>query len=105
MNTTERNVIEAFRRLLSRKLQVDRLVLFGSRARGDAAPDSDMDILVIIDTPAEDIEEYISSCAWEAGFEYGMVIVAVVYSKQEWESGIHRVSLLARAIEMEGIPL
>ena len=105
MNTTERNVIEAFRRLLSRKLQVDRLVLFGSRARGDAAPDSDMDILVIIDTPAEDIEEYISSCAWEAGFEYGMVIVPVVYSKQEWESGIHRVSLLARAIEMEGIPL
>ena len=105
MNTTERNVIEAFRRLLARKLQVDQLVLFGSRARGDAAPDSDMDILVIIDTPTEDIEEYVSSCAWEAGFEHGMVIVPVVYSKQEWESGIHRVSLLARAIEMEGVPL
>jgi predicted nucleotidyltransferase len=105
MNTTERNVIKAFRQLLARKLQVDQLVLFGSRARGDAAPDSDMDILVIIDTPTEDIEEYISSCAWEAGFEYGMVIVPVVYSKKEWESGIDRVSLLARAIEMEGVPL
>ena len=105
MNTTERNVIKAFRQLLARKLQVDQLVLFGSRARGDAAPDSDMDILVIIDTPTEDIEEYISSCAWEAGFEHGMVIVPVVYSKKEWESGIDRVSLLARAIEMEGVPL
>ena len=105
MNTTEQNVIKAFRQLLARKLQVDQLVLFGSRARGDAAPDSDMDILVIIDTPTEDIEEYISSCAWEAGFEYGMVIVPVVYSKKEWESGIDRVSLLARAIEMEGVPL
>jgi len=105
MNTTEQNVIKAFRQLLARKLQVDQLVLFGSRARGDAAPDSDMDILVIIDTPTEDIEEYISSCAWEAGFEHGMVIVPVVYSKKEWESGIDRVSLLARAIEMEGVPL
>ena len=34
MNTTERNVIEAFRRLLARKLHVDQIVLFGSRARG-----------------------------------------------------------------------
>lgn len=105
MNNAERNVIEAFRRLLARKLQVDELVLFGSRARGDAAPDSDMDILVIIDKPTEDIEEYVSSCAWEAGFEHGIVIVPVVYSKKEWESGPDRVSLLARAIEMEGIPL
>ena len=105
MNTTERNVIEAFRWLLARKLQIDQLVLFGSRARGDAAPDSDMDILVIIDKPTEDIEEYISSCAWEAGFEHGMVIVPVVYSKKEWESGPDRVSLLAHAIEMEGVPL
>jgi hypothetical protein len=29
----------------------------------------------------------------------------VVYSKEEWEAGPDRFSLLARAIEMEGIPL
>ena len=98
-------MIEAFRRLLARKLHVDQIVLFGSRARGDAAPDSDMVILVIIDTPTEVIDEYVSSCAWEAMFEYGMVIVPVVYSKEEWETGPDRFSLLARAIEMEGIPL
>jgi predicted nucleotidyltransferase len=85
MNTTERKVIESFRRLLARKLSVDQIVLFGSRARGDAAPDSDMDILVVINKPIEDTEEYVSDCAWEAGPE--------------------RFSLLARAIEMEGIPV
>ncbi len=46
MNTTERNVIETFRRILARKLHVDQIVLFCSRARGDAVPDSDMDLLV-----------------------------------------------------------
>jgi predicted nucleotidyltransferase len=105
MNVTERNAIETFRRLLAERLHVDQIVLFGSRARGDAVPDSDMDVLVIIDKPSEDIEEFVSSCAWEAGFEQGMVIVPVVYSKQEWESGPERVSLLARAIESEGVPL
>lgn len=105
MNTTEQKVIEAFRRLLAKKLRVDKIVLFGSRARGDAAPDSDMDILVILDEPSEDAEEYVSLCAWEAGFEYGMVVVPVIYDKREWETGPDRFSLLARAIEMEGIPL
>jgi uncharacterized protein len=105
MNSTERKVIKAFRRLLARKLEVDRLVLFGSRARGDAAPDSDMDLLVITQKPTADMEEFISNCAWEAGFEYGIVIVPVVYSKQEWKTGIDRASLLAKAIEMEGVPL
>lgn len=37
---------------------------------------------MIIDKPTEDIEEYVSSCAWEAGFEHGMVIVPVVYPKK-----------------------
>lgn len=105
MNATEQKVIETFRRLLARNLSVDKIVLFGSRARGDAAPDSDMDILVVIDELTEDMEDYVSLCAWEAGFEHGMVIVPVVYSKKEWETGPDRFSLLARAIEMEGIPL
>lgn len=32
-------------------LHPDRIVLFGSRARGDARADSDIDLLVIADTP------------------------------------------------------
>ena len=105
MNITEQNAIKKFRQLLAKKMAVERIVLFGSRARGDAAPDSDMDLLVIIDSPTEEEEEYVSDCAWEAGFEYGMVIVPVVYSKKDWETGPDRFSLLARAIEEEGIPL
>lgn len=105
MNIIERNIIEKFKHLLSKKTQVDQIVLFGSRARGDAAPDSDMDILVIVDNPTDEIEEYISTCAWEAGFEDGMVIVPVVFAKKDWETGPEKFSLLAQAIEKEGVPL
>lgn len=105
MNITESEIIKKFKRLLAKKIRVDRIVLFGSRARGDADPDSDMDILVIVDSPTEEIEEHISACAWEAGFEHGIVIVTVVYGKQEWEHGPERFSLLARAIEKEGVSI
>ena len=41
-----------------------RVILFGSRARGDARPDSDIDLLVVVDddTPAEKV-------TIKAGFE------------------------------------
>ena len=103
MNDTERRIIDKFKQLLERELRLDQVILFGSRARGDAAPDSDLDILVIIDDATEGSEEYISECAWEAGFDQGIVIVPVVYNKREWENGPDRLSLLARAIEMEGV--
>ena len=48
MNITEQNIIRKFRRLLAEKMRVDRIALFGSRVRVDAAPDSDMDLLVIL---------------------------------------------------------
>ena len=106
MNEVEKAVLDKFKALLLERVSLHRLILFGSRARREAGPYSDMDVVVILaDSSKQDDFDHVSDCAWEAGFEYGMVIVPVVYSKQEWESGIHRVSLLARAIEMEGIPL
>ena len=41
-----------------------RVILFGSAARGEAGPDSDIDLLVIVDddTPAEKL-------TWRAGYE------------------------------------
>ena len=34
-----------------------RLVLFGSRARGDAEPDSDIDVLIVLSEPLDDWAE------------------------------------------------
>jgi len=105
MNPIEKNIVDVFKTLLNRKLKVSELVLFGSRARGDADPDSDLDVLVIVDDLSPEFEEYISDCAWEAGFEYGIVIVPVVFSRNEWENGPERYSLLAEAIKSEGVIL
>ena len=105
MNPIEQNIVDAFKMLLSRKLKVSELILFGSRARGDADPDSDLDVLVIVDDLSPELEEYISDCAWEAGFPSGIVIVPVVYSRNEWENGPERYSLLAQAIKSEGVIL
>lgn len=59
MNPVEKNIIDAFKLLVEKKLSIHRIELFGSRARGDAYPDSDMDVLVIVDDISPELEDYI----------------------------------------------
>lgn len=40
-------------RKIARRFSPDRVILFGSHARGDATPESDIDLLVIMDVTRE----------------------------------------------------
>ncbi len=104
MKELEEKVANRFKFLLSQHVPLYRVIIFGSRARGDADPDSDMDLLVILDGPVSaDARKHVSDCAWEAGFNHGLVVSPIVVSRQSWENGPDRYSLLAQAVEEEGI--
>ena len=106
MKTIDKEIIEKFKSLLLRKLDVYQVVLFGSRARGNPKEYSDMDVLVVLNTMTNDDDiEYVSECGWEAGFEHGIVIIPVVYTKETWENSPERSSLLALAIKKEGVQI
>ncbi|HUT32319.1 MAG TPA: nucleotidyltransferase domain-containing protein [Planctomycetota bacterium] len=106
MNEVEKRILGRLKRLLLKRVALCRLILFGSRARGDADPDSDMDVLVIVEGAGdEETRDYVSDCAWEAGYRDGIVIVPVVFTRDEWENGPERHSLLAQAVELEGVPV
>lgn len=66
------------------------LILFGSRARGDADTESDYDVLVIVDHLDRQLRMTISRCAWEAGFEDCLLIVPVAVTKEEIEQSPFR---------------
>jgi predicted nucleotidyltransferase len=105
MKSIEKTVVDRFKTLLLRRVRLHRMILFGSRARGDADPQSDMDVVVILDGVADnDPKNYVSDCAWEVGFEHGIVVVPVVFTRKEWENGPERQSLFVQAVETEGVP-
>lgn len=104
MNDLEKLVLDRFRTLLRERLHVIEIILFGSRARGDADAFSDMDVVVILEGEADDhSKDVVSDCAWEAGFESGIVVVPIVFSRTEWETDSSRHSLLGKAVAQEGL--
>ena len=46
----DEDLLEEIVRRLVEAVDPDRIILFGSRARGDARPDSDIDLLIVKDT-------------------------------------------------------
>ncbi len=46
--TTPRTLIDRMTRRIVRRFRPERVILFGSCARGEAGPDSDVDLLVVL---------------------------------------------------------
>jgi hypothetical protein len=68
--------------------------------------DSDMDVLVVLDGPvSKQSRRIVSDNAWEVGFEAGIVVVPIVVSRERWENGPERASLLAMAVREEGVSI
>jgi predicted nucleotidyltransferase len=95
-------------RIRSEIKQIDpkaKVILFGSRARGDAKRESDWDVLILIDSPnifkAEDL---FRDKIYDLELETGEIISMFVYNKKDWNSR-HKITPLYRNIKKEGVIL
>jgi predicted nucleotidyltransferase len=61
------------------------LVLYGSRARGEATSASDFDLLILVDGEIlPELAEQLDKALYDIKLEYGVVIPAIVCNRQRW---------------------
>jgi predicted nucleotidyltransferase len=96
-------IIETIDALVGR-WPVERVILFGSKARGDDEPASDIDLLVITSAPVgRDDEDAMRDAAWDAGMRSGKVMQLVIRSHDTWWHGIDQATPLRLQIDADGI--
>ena len=105
MNAKNLAIARKFKELIINKVPVRDVKVFGSRARGTAVNESDLDVLVTVTNLNHEIDHYISDCAWEAGFPEDVVIVPIVVDQHEIEDGPLSESPFIRTIQREGISI
>lgn len=82
-----------------------KLALYGSRARGDHDPDSDVDVAVIVRGLDRDLKKRIYEMVAEIEVDRLVALSTLVLSESDYQSLLARERRTALDIEEEGIPL
>lgn len=99
----DRRIAREFQRRLAGVVPVLDLRVFGSRARGEAAPDSDLDVFIEVEKLTPELRRRIDELAWEVGFELDCIISTIVATREQLEDGPMGASPLVLNIEREGV--
>jgi predicted nucleotidyltransferase len=81
--------------------QPEAIYLFGSQARGDAGPDSDFDVLVVMPDGAS-VERCDSTRAYEALHGTGAAVDVIVMSRDRFQRRQHIPGSLPATVLREG---
>ena len=81
------------------------LYVFGSKARGDYDPESDVDLAILVDDLDNPMKRRIIDIVVEVETRYIVVISSLVLSWKEFSHLLDRERRLALDIEKEGIPI
>lgn len=114
LRTDEQRWLDAYRAALAARYPgaVERVAVFGSKARGDAGADSDLDILVLVNTDDRRVQREVSDIGHDLATELSVASDAqfiaasiIVYSTTEWAQSVSENSLFQTAVEREAVTM
>lgn len=91
MRTRNRNLSKEIRRmvdLIVKRFHPEKVILFGSHARGEAGPDSDVDLLVVMPVSGSKREKQLEIRVALHGFKIPMDLVVTTPEDFEWRKDI-----------------
>jgi len=103
MTEHDQRIFEIFVAQARQHFPAARIWAFGSRARGDATWESDLDICVVLEKLTSEDRDAIGHIAWEVGFEHETLIMPICFTNEEFERGPMSESTLVMNILREGV--
>jgi predicted nucleotidyltransferase len=102
----ESQAISRLKEKLQGELSVKKLILFGSKARGDYTRDSDVDLLVLVEDPkTPETRERLSNIQFDVIMEFlDVPLMCVLENHSTWENKLEWVSIRSNVLK-EGIEI
>lgn len=103
-NPADIELLERCKKTIQEIIPEAQVVLYGSRARGEASPASDYDILVLVNSPVSwQLERDIIERLYDLELESGQILNTQVYSLETWNSPIYSVMPFRKNVEKDSI--
>jgi len=86
MKSTKEELLQSIKRVFLSSSPDGRIILYGSRARGDARDDSDWDLLILLNKPKIENSDFdrISYPLYELGWKEGEQFSPKIYTSNDW---------------------
>lgn len=105
LSAADRNVALTLKHRLTEIGRPIDFRVFGSRARGNATWESDLDIFIELEAASPTTRRRIEDLAWEVGFAADVMISPFVVTREQLEAGPVGANPLIREIMSEGVAL
>ncbi|OGP54061.1 MAG: hypothetical protein A2Y65_00595 [Deltaproteobacteria bacterium RBG_13_52_11] len=103
LSKKEKLMLRAIKEAVQRIAPASEVVFFGSRARGEVAPESDWDILILADNVTYELKDEICAALYDLELEREIIINPLILDKREWTSGLYLHHPIHRNVEREGM--
>jgi predicted nucleotidyltransferase len=107
LNRSDRAWLNAYRKQLAAKFPsvVEQFLVYGSKARGTARCDSDLDVLLIIDDHHTAEKRQLRRVGYLLAAKSDVLPSILVYTRSEWAQRRASGSSFQRAVERDALPV
>lgn len=102
----DKTLLDRCRDAIRRVVPEADIILYGSRARGDAHEYSDYDLLVLVDRSVSvSLKDQILAHIYPLELETDAMLTVVTYNRQQWDSYPYKAMPFRRNVEQDGVIL
>lgn len=104
---SSKDIIAKFTKMLELKFAKDleKIILFGSRAKDMSYPDSDYDFLIVINKKSKGLTDAIYDIVMDFLLDYGADISLKIYTKERFDHGMSCLTPFMQEVDRTGIVL
>jgi len=105
LTKAEQAWIESYRKALADKYPecIHEILLYGSKARGQAHPESDLDVLLIVKDAAGALKRELRRVGYRLAAITEVLPSILAYTEEEWESRKRSGSTFRKAVERDAV--
>jgi len=104
LQPNDRQAVLAAAAVLRENFPVERIVLYGSKARGDDDMESDIDLLVLTRQPVNyDMKRQMTHAVFNIQLSHNVVLSMMIVPLEQWETGVYCVLPIRQEVERDGV--
>ena len=107
LHPEERTWLDEYRKVITERHPgtILRMVIYGSKARGDAREDSDLDVLVVVRDEATALKRPLRRIGYDLAAASRAVPSIMAYTQAEWDRLKGLRSAYRESVERDGVPV